>query len=117
MSYVIGEARIRTCVCAGVREDGVLCDSYLRSAPASAFCLTPRRARVASACKYILAYRPRHPYYGPPMESRERILAAAARVYAEHGFRGATTRRIAEEAGVNEITIFRQFGSKAALID
>ena len=51
------------------------------------------------------------------MESRDRILAAAARVYAETGFRGATTRRIAEEAGVNEITIFRQFGSKAALID
>ena len=51
------------------------------------------------------------------MESRDRILEAAARVYAETGFRGATTRRIADEAGVNEITIFRQFGSKAALID
>jgi len=51
------------------------------------------------------------------MEIRDRILAAAARVYAETGFRGATTRRIADEAGVNEITIFRQFGSKAALID
>jgi len=50
------------------------------------------------------------------MESREKILEAAARVYAETGFRGATTRRIAEEAGVNEITIFRHFGSKAALI-
>lgn len=42
---------------------------------------------------------------------------AAARVYAASGFRGATTRRIAEEAGVNEVTIFRTFGSKAALID
>ena len=48
--------------------------------------------------------------------SRERILEAAARVYAEHGFRGATTRRIAHEAGVNEVTLFRIFGSKAALI-
>lgn len=51
------------------------------------------------------------------MEIRDRILDAAARVYAEAGFRGATTRRIADEAQVNEITIFRQFGSKAALID
>lgn len=51
------------------------------------------------------------------MEIRDRILDAAARVYAESGFRGATTRRIADEAHVNEITIFRQFGSKAALID
>lgn len=48
--------------------------------------------------------------------SRDRILDAAARVYAEQGFRGATTRRIADEAGVNEITVFRQFGSKDALL-
>lgn len=50
-------------------------------------------------------------------DHRHRILHAAARVYAEHGWRGATTRRIAEEAGVNEVTIFRQFGSKDALLD
>lgn len=50
------------------------------------------------------------------MLSRDRILHAAARVYGELGFRGATTRRIADEAGVNEITIFRHFGSKDALI-
>jgi len=50
------------------------------------------------------------------MISRSKLLEAAARVYAECGFRGATTRRIAEEAGVNEVTIFRNFGSKAALI-
>ena len=46
------------------------------------------------------------------MELRDRILEAAALVYAETGFRGATTRRIAERAGVNEITLFRHFGSK-----
>ena len=51
------------------------------------------------------------------MISREKLIDAAARVYAVAGFRGATTRRIADEAGVNEITIFRLFGSKAALID
>jgi AcrR family transcriptional regulator len=50
-------------------------------------------------------------------DHRHRILHAAARVYALHGWRGATTRRIAEEAGVNEVTIFRQFGSKDALLD
>jgi AcrR family transcriptional regulator len=47
---------------------------------------------------------------------RERLLDAAARVYAETGYRGATTRRIAHEAGVNEITLFRHFGSKTTLI-
>jgi len=50
------------------------------------------------------------------MVSRNRILDAAARVYAELGFRGATTRRIANVAGVNEVTIFRIFGSKAKLM-
>jgi AcrR family transcriptional regulator len=51
------------------------------------------------------------------VENRARILEAAARVYAEFGYRGATTRRIATAAGVNEVTLFRTFGSKAALID
>jgi AcrR family transcriptional regulator len=49
-------------------------------------------------------------------EIRQRILGAAARVYAHHGFRGATTRLIANEAGVNEVTLFRTFGSKAELL-
>jgi AcrR family transcriptional regulator len=51
------------------------------------------------------------------MISRERILEAAGRVYAKHGFRGATTRLIANEAGVNEVTLFRTFGSKSALLE
>jgi AcrR family transcriptional regulator len=49
-------------------------------------------------------------------EIRSRILAAAARVYAQYGFRGATTRLIATEADVNEVTLFRTFGSKAHLL-
>lgn len=51
------------------------------------------------------------------IDNRTRIIEAAARVYAAQGYRGATTRLIAEEAGVNEVTIFRQFGSKSALLD
>jgi AcrR family transcriptional regulator len=50
------------------------------------------------------------------MSVRDELLAAAARVYAEAGYRGATTRRIALAAGVNEITLFRHFGSKDALL-
>lgn len=50
------------------------------------------------------------------MTVRNQLLDAAARLYAEAGYRGATTRRIAEQAGVNEVTLFRQFGSKDALI-
>ena len=50
------------------------------------------------------------------MDVRERLLSAALRVFEEAGSRGATTRRIAAEAGVNEVTLFRHFGSKAALM-
>ena len=49
--------------------------------------------------------------------TQARLLEAAARVFARHGAAGATTRRIAEEAGVNEVTLFRHFGSKGALLD
>jgi len=50
------------------------------------------------------------------MSVRDQLLDAAVRVYAETGYRGATTRRIATAAGVNEITLFRHFGSKDALM-
>jgi AcrR family transcriptional regulator len=50
------------------------------------------------------------------MTARDQLLDAAARLYAEAGYRGATTRRIAGQAGVNEVTLFRHFGSKDALM-
>jgi AcrR family transcriptional regulator len=50
------------------------------------------------------------------MDVRERLLQAAVRVFEESGSRGATTRRIAAEAGVNEITLLRHFGSKSTLL-
>jgi len=50
------------------------------------------------------------------MAIREQLLQAAVKVYSTAGTRGATTRRIAETAGVNEVTLFRHFGSKEALL-
>jgi AcrR family transcriptional regulator len=50
------------------------------------------------------------------MDVREALLDAAVRVFAEAGVRGATTRRIAQEAGVNEVTLFRHFRSKDELM-
>lgn len=47
---------------------------------------------------------------------REALLKAALKLFAEHGSRGATTRRIAQEAGVNEVTLFRHFPNKQALL-
>lgn len=51
------------------------------------------------------------------MSTKRALLDVTARLFAEHGWRGTTTRRIAEEAGVNEVTVFRHFRSKEALVD
>lgn len=50
-----------------------------------------------------------------PDQTRARILQAAFQLFAEKGFSGTTTRAIAELAGVNEVTIFRHFGTKEKL--
>ncbi len=47
---------------------------------------------------------------------REQILQAAARVFAEKGFHGATTKDIAEAADVAEGTIYNYFENKEALL-
>jgi AcrR family transcriptional regulator len=48
-------------------------------------------------------------------ERRERILAAAMRQFAEHGYRGAHVEDIAQEVGVAKGTVFLDFGSKEGL--
>lgn len=52
-----------------------------------------------------------------PDETRERILEAAARVFAEKGYARATTREMASAASVNEVTLFRHFGNKRNLFN
>jgi AcrR family transcriptional regulator len=47
---------------------------------------------------------------------RKQILEAATRVFAEKGFRRATTREVAREAGVSEGTIYNYFEDKDALL-
>lgn len=44
------------------------------------------------------------------------MFDAALSVLAQRGYAGATTRRIAEAAGINEVTLFRRFGDKRQLI-
>jgi AcrR family transcriptional regulator len=47
---------------------------------------------------------------------RNQILDAAVAVFAEKGFHRATTKRIAEEAGIAEGTIYNYFESKGDLL-
>ena len=46
----------------------------------------------------------------------DRILKATLRLVAAEGFDGATTRKIAEAAGVSELTLFRRFKNKENLV-
>jgi AcrR family transcriptional regulator len=48
-------------------------------------------------------------------ERREQILDAATRVFGEQGYYGATTDRIAREAGISQPYVLRLFGSKERL--
>jgi len=48
--------------------------------------------------------------------TRRRILEAAERVFSRDGFQGATTREIAREAQVNEVTLFRHFRTRDDLL-
>jgi AcrR family transcriptional regulator len=43
------------------------------------------------------------------------LLAAAAEVFARHGFKGARVQEIVQAAGVNERMIYHHFGSKDGL--
>jgi AcrR family transcriptional regulator len=49
--------------------------------------------------------------------SGKAILQAAADLFGERGYKAATTRAIAERAGVNEVTLFRRFGSKRGVLE
>jgi AcrR family transcriptional regulator len=49
------------------------------------------------------------------LPTTERIIAAATQFFTETGYARTTTKAIAVAAEVNEVTIFRQFGSKKKL--
>lgn len=48
--------------------------------------------------------------------TKERMIQAAIDLVNERGYQGATTKAIAERAGVNEVTLFRRFGNKKGLV-
>lgn len=49
-------------------------------------------------------------------ETRQRILAAAARIFAAHGYAAGTTNRIAEEAQLSVGSLYQYFPNKDAIL-
>jgi len=52
-----------------------------------------------------------------PEETRGKILQATAGLMKRMSLKSVTTRAIAKEAGVNESTLFRHFGSKQGIVE
>jgi len=50
------------------------------------------------------------------MSTGDRLIVAAIDLIAEQGYDGTTTKEIAAAAGFSEVTLFRHFGSKEALL-
>jgi TetR/AcrR family transcriptional regulator len=54
-------------------------------------------------------------------ERRQQILGVAVRLFSQRGFRGTTTKEIAQAAGISEAMVFRHFATKdelyAAILD
>lgn len=48
--------------------------------------------------------------------ARQRLIQAALDLFVSQGISGTTTRQIANLAGVNEVTLFRNFGNKYGLL-
>jgi AcrR family transcriptional regulator len=51
----------------------------------------------------------------PAAQRREQILDAAAQVFGERGYAGATTDQVAQAAGISQPYVVRMFGSKEKL--
>ncbi|MDI6723803.1 MAG: TetR/AcrR family transcriptional regulator [Methanobacterium sp.] len=50
-------------------------------------------------------------------ETKEKLVDAALKLFAEEGYVGTKTRIIAHEAGFSEMTLFRKFKTKENLFD
>jgi AcrR family transcriptional regulator len=50
------------------------------------------------------------------LNTRDKILKAAQKLFARHGYDGTTTKELAEKAGIAEGTLFRHFTNKKAIL-
>lgn len=73
----------------------------------------PRRSTIAPTDRFRQRKQPKQERAA---ETRQRILDAAAHVFAEHGYAAGTTNRIAERAGVSIGSLYQYFPNKDAVL-
>ncbi|MFZ5966115.1 MAG: TetR/AcrR family transcriptional regulator [Bacillota bacterium] len=49
--------------------------------------------------------------------TKNKIINASIKLFSSQGYKKTTTKAIADLAGVNEVTIFRQFGTKTGILE
>ncbi|MDP7735235.1 TetR/AcrR family transcriptional regulator [Mycobacterium paragordonae] len=77
------------------------------------YSLSPRRRTITPTGRFRQRKQPKQ---GRATETRQRILDAAAQVFAEHGYVAGTTNRIAEEAGLSIGSLYQYFPNKDAVL-
>src|ERR687889_345335 len=60
---------------------------------------------------------PSHQLHASTVSSRERLLEAAKRLFAAHGYEQTATSAIARVAGTSESQLMRYFGGKVGLLE
>jgi AcrR family transcriptional regulator len=74
-----------------------------------------QRTSAPSVCQHLLAYTLRMAFTQRSEETRNAILAAARRRFADDGYERATIRAIAADAGIDPSMVMRYYGSKDGL--
>lgn len=88
---------------------------------ANIYSVTTRFLRMLEKVAYSMRKSVKNSRYNPVQQRSKKtvddLIDATARVIAKHGYDGATTNRIAEQAGVGIATLYRYFTDKDELVD
>lgn len=77
------------------------------------YSLSPRRRTITPSDRFRQRKQPKQERAA---QTRQRILDAAAQVFAEHGYVAGTTNRIAEQAGLSIGSLYQYFPNKDAVL-
>lgn len=72
---------------------------------------------ISHASDYLHIEDKEERFISKEMSSSDKLLTAVIELVADKGYNGVSTKEIANTAGVNEVTLFRLFGSKQNLLE